>query len=157
MRDSERRNHLDRYEIHKRIRDRLRHTEGVMEVRAKPNSMRPIRVHAVLDTSEFIGEEYESEAELEVEWRPRQERDEFRIQYNEFGTEWSCGWHQDDDHEELGPVHFQVNHSEWDGGHHEAASFGDKNPMAVLEDCLEKLKSKVAELPEKVNSDGKEV
>lgn len=147
MRNSEHRNHLDRYEIDKRFRDRLRRTDGVLEVRAEPSSMRPTRVLAVLDTSEFLGMEHESEAELEIEWRPRKERDEFRIQYNEFGTKWSCGWHQDDDHEELGPVHFQLNHLEWEEGQYEAASFEDKNPMAVLEDCLEKLKKRVEYLP----------
>jgi len=149
MRDTDRHNHLDRYEIHKRLRDRLRRTEGVVEVRAEPSSMRPTQVSAVLDMSEFLDEGYESvKAELEVEWRPRQDRDEFRVQYNESGTEWSCGWHQDDDHDELGPAHFQVNHSEWDEGQYEAASFEDTNPMAVLEDCLEELERRVQDLPD---------
>jgi len=101
--------------------------------------------------AEFLNEEYESRAELEVQWRPRQKRDEFRIQYNESDTEWSCGWHQDDDHEELGPTHFQVNHSEWDEGYYETVSFEDTNPMAVLEDCLRELKNKVIDLPEKLD------
>jgi len=149
MRDSEHRNHIDRYEIHKRFRDRLRRTEGVVEVRAEPSSMRPTQVRAILDMAEFLNEEYESEAELEVQWRPRQQRDEFRIQYNESDTDWSCGWHQDDDHEELGPVHFQINHSKWEDGYYETTSFEDTNPMAVLEDCLGELKNKVTELPEK--------
>jgi hypothetical protein len=156
MRDSGGRNHnhLDRYEIHKRLKDRLRRTEGVVEVRAEPSSMRPTQIHAVLDTETFFGQEYERErAELEVEWRPRSDRDVFRVQYNEHGTAWSCGWHQDEDHEELGPCHFQVDHADWDRGHHESCAFEDTNPMAVLERCLEELRERVPGLPAPVKED----
>ncbi|MDZ7688747.1 MAG: hypothetical protein U5J64_08520 [Halobacteriales archaeon] len=156
MRDTEsrNRNHLDRYEIHKRVRDRLRRTEGVVEVRAEPSSMRPTRVRAVLDTETFLGQEYERErAELEVEWRPRSERDAFRVQYNEPGSPWSCGWHQDDDHEELGPCHFQVDHADWEEGYHEPGGVEDTNPMAVIEKCLKELRERVPNLPERVRED----
>jgi len=153
MRDSEsrNRNHLDRYEMHKRLKDRLRRTEGVVELRAEPSSMRPTQVHAVLDTKTFFGREYEPErAELEVEWRPRSDRDVFRLQYNEPGTPWSCGWHQDDDHEELVPCHFQVNHADWDEGYYEPCTFEDTNPMAVLERCLTGPRERVPNLPNSV-------
>ncbi|WP_313696069.1 hypothetical protein [Halorarum halobium] len=92
------------------------------------------------------------EATLEFEWRPRSERDEFRIQYNEPGTPWSCGWHQDGTHENLGPSHFQVDHDAWAAPHRESASFTDSNPMAILETCLSELRDRTPDLPESIRS-----
>jgi len=89
-------------------------------------------------------------ATLEFEWRPHSERDEFRIQYHEPGTPWSCGWHQDEPHENLGPSHFQVDHEPWPAPHRESAAFTDSNPMAILESCLSELRDRVPDLPESV-------
>jgi len=143
--------HLHRYEVHKRVADRLRRTTGVTSVAAKPSPMRPIRLQATLDQSVFFSESASPDhAILEFEWRPRPGLDAFRIQYNEPGTPWSCGWHQDESHEDLGPSHFQVDHEEWATSHREPASFTDPNPMAILEVCLDELRERVPTLPDKI-------
>lgn len=143
--------HLHRYEIHKRVADRLRRTSGVTYIEAKPSSMRPVRIEATLDQELFFDRaESTGEAALEFEWRPRTARDEFRIQYNEPGTPWSCGWHQDDSHDDLGPSHFQVDHEEWDTSYREPSSFIDPNPMAILERCLNELQKRVPLLPDSI-------
>ena len=144
--------HLHRYEIHKRATTRLRREPGVTAVDAEPSPMRPVRLTATLDHERFFDQNCDaSEARLEFEWRPRTERDEFRIQYNEPGTPWSCGWHQDRTHEEFGPSHFQVGHETWTTPHRESASFTDSNPMAILEMCLSELRERVPNLPESVH------
>lgn len=113
--------------------------------------MRPVRLTATLDRAIFFAQDVDAgEATLEFEWRPRSERDEFRIQYNESETPWSCGWHQDGTHEKLGPSHFQVDHETWAASHRESASFTDPNPMAILETCLSELRDRVPNLPESV-------
>lgn len=146
--------HLHRYEVHKRVATRLRREAGVMAVDTEPSPMRPVRLTATLDRSVFFAEETAAgEATLEFEWRPHSERDAFRIQYNELGTPWSCGWHQDETHENLGPSHFQVDHEAWPTSHREPASFTDSNPMAILETSLSELRARVPELPESVRSD----
>jgi hypothetical protein len=113
--------------------------------------MRPVRLAATLDCAIFFDQPSEAgKATLEFEWRPRSKRDAFRIQYNEAGAPWSCGWHQDETHERLGPSHFQVDHEEWTAPHRESESFTDSNPMAILETCLKELRDRVVELPESV-------
>jgi hypothetical protein len=113
--------------------------------------MRPVRLVATLDCAVFFTHTSDaSEATLEFEWRPQSERDEFRIQYNESGAPWSCGWHQDETHENLGPSHFQVDHDAWASPHREAASFADANPMAILETSLGELRDRVPNLPASV-------
>ena len=113
--------------------------------------MRPVRLVATLDRAVFFDQNLDAgEATLEFEWRPHSERDEFRIQYNEPGTPWSCGWHQDETHDNLGPSHFQVDHETWAASHRESASFTDPNPMAILETCLSELRDRVPDLPESV-------
>lgn len=141
--------HLHRYEVHKRVATRLQREAGVTTVDADPSPMRPVRLTATLNRADFAAQNLEpGDATLEFEWRPQSERDEFRIQYNEPGSPWSCGWHQDDTHENLGPSHFQVDHEAWPEPHREAAAFTDSNPMAILEACLTELRDRVPELPE---------
>ena len=145
--------HLHRYEVHKRVATRLRRETGIVPVEPDPSPMRPVRLTATLDHERSFDQNCDaSEACLEFEWRPRTERDEFRIQYNEPGTPWSCGWHQDRTHEEFGPSHFQVDHETWSAPHRESASFTDSNPMAILETCLSELRERVPTLPETAHS-----
>ena len=145
--------HLHRYEVHKRVATRLRREAGVTTVEAKPSPMRPVRLVATLDRAVFFDQNTDAgDATLAFEWRPHSARDEFRIQYNELGTPWSCGWHQDETHEKLGPSHFQVDHEAWPAPHRESASFIDSNPMAILETCLTELRDRVPSLPDSVRS-----
>ena len=144
--------HLHRYEIHKRVATRLRRETGVTTVDTEPSPMRPVQLTAGLDQTVFFDRSAATgDATLEFEWRPRAERDAFRIQYTEPGTPWSCGWHQDETHEDLGPSHFQVDHKAWSTPHREAASFADPNPMAILETCLGELRDRVPTLPDGVD------
>ena len=146
--------HLHRYEVHKRVATRLRREAGVTAVDAEPSPMRPVRVVATLDRAAFVTQDLDAgKATLEFEWRPRHGRDEFRIQYTESEALWSCGWHQDETHENLGPSHFQVDHDTWSTPHRESASFTDPNPMEILETCLAELRDRVPCLPESVKPD----
>lgn len=145
---------LHRFEIHKRFKHRLGRLDSVEHVRSEPSPVRPVRVAARLDTAAFLDQPAESAtATLEVEWRPRPDRDAFRVQYVEDDAAWSCGWHQDATHEELGPCHFQVDHEDWPEPHREPASFPDSNPMAVLEACLGRLRERVPGLPASVRDE----
>ncbi len=142
---------LHRFEIHKRFKHRLGRLDGVERVTSEPSSVRPVRVIARLDTGEFLDQPAGSTtATLEAEWRPRPDRDAFRVQYTEADAAWSCGWHQDSTHGNLGSCHFQADPERWDGPHREAASFPDPNPMAVLEACLGRLRERVPGLPASV-------
>ena len=113
--------------------------------------MRPVRLTTTLDRAIVYDQKEDvKEATLEFEWRPRSERDVFRVQYTEPGTPWACGWHQDTIHEDLGPSYFQVDHKAWSAPHREPASFSDPNPMAIIETGLSELRERVPALPESV-------
>ena len=145
--------HLHRFEVQKRVATRLRREPGVTAVNAEPSPMRPVRLVATIDQGVFFDKNLDAgDATLEFEWRPHAKRDEFRIQYNEPGTEWSCGWHQDETHEDLGASHFQVDHDAWSVPHREPATFTDSNPMAILETCLSELRGRVPDLPESAHT-----
>lgn len=130
--------HLHRYELHKRFADRLRRTPGIDEVRAEPSPLRPTTIVARIDGADFGSC---PDGDLEIEWRPREaEYDQFRIQFTPVHGQWSCGWHQDRTHEELGPCHVQVDRRERNHPRRGAARFDDGVPMAVLEACLDALR-----------------
>jgi hypothetical protein len=143
--------HLHRFEIHKRFRHRLKRIPGIEQIESRPSVMRPVFVRATIDMTRFLKQEYTpSTAQLEIEWRLRSERDEFRIQYTEPGEPWSCGWHQDDTHDNFRASQFQVDHSTWKSSIREPASFTDPNPMAIIETCLNELTKRVHTLPDSV-------
>jgi hypothetical protein len=116
--------------------------------------MRPTHLLANLERSRFFDSDVErGDASLEFEWRPHSQRDEFRIQYAEPEKGWSCGWHQDETHEDLGAIHFQVDHESWNDPYREPATFDDSNPMAIFETCLNELRNRVPDLPAAVRSE----
>lgn len=80
-------------------------------------------------------------ARLEVEWRPRTgSEDQFRVQFTPVDEPWSCGWHRDETHPELGTCHFQVDYPDRKDSERAGFEFDDELPMAVLETCLDALR-----------------
>ena len=53
-------------------------------------------------------------------------------------TGFNCGWHRDDDHPDLGAVHFQYGHPT-KGGDHRQARFGHEVPTEILWAALDRL------------------
>jgi len=80
---------------------------GFSDVRYRPSRLRPRSVVADVETEIFLGEEFpRQQATFEVTWRPRADIDVQRVQWADDVV--SLGWHKDDDHEELGTTHFQI-------------------------------------------------
>jgi hypothetical protein len=131
--------HLHRFELHKRVSNRLRRTDGVVDCRSEPSPFRPTKLFASVD-----GDAFGSacpDGDLEFEWRPRTEStDQFRIQFNLSDEPWSCGWHQDETHPERGACHFQIDHQDWAESKRTGVEFEDGLPMAVFEACLDALR-----------------
>ncbi|MCU4976033.1 hypothetical protein OB955_25530, partial [Halobacteria archaeon AArc-m2/3/4] len=55
----------------------------------------------------------------------------------------SLGWHKDDDHEELGTTHFQLESG--DELVHEPSDLEAEAPLSFLETCLHRLPAKLAQ------------
>lgn len=89
----------------------------------------------------FLGESYESErARLEIRfWYPADVADEYyRINWIEPDRNVMLGFHQDADHEDLGPSHVQLASEDTVVDRH-AAAFLDAHPLAVLDERLQQL------------------
>ena len=90
----------------------------------------------------FVGNEFpRQQATVEVFWRPRADSDVQRVQWADDAV--SLGWHKDDDHEDLGTTHFQIETDEkrvHEPGHLEAEA-----PLSFLETCLQRLPARLEE------------
>lgn len=76
---------------------------------------------------------------LDVEWRFVENDPYYRIHYADPNTGFNCGWHRDDDHPDLGPVHFQYEHPVRGDSTHEGAHFEKTVPTEVLWSALDRL------------------
>jgi hypothetical protein len=123
--------------LHDRIQNRLSSEfDNVRRRRATPREAGPYRVVAEVDSHQFLGDDEYSVTSARVEIG-------FQLQtgdpYEYYWFNWIepersllVGWHQDDTHDDLGPVHLQVN----DGATpvaHEPAQFIDSHPLDVIE------------------------
>jgi len=130
----------------RRLKERLEKEPGFSDVRYRPSRLRPRSVVADVETEIFLGEEFpRQQATFEVTWRPRADIDVQRVQWADDVV--SLGWHKDDDHEDLGTTHFQIETDEeltHEPGHLEAEA-----PLSFLETCLQRLPPKLEEtIPE---------
>ena len=88
----------------------------------------------------FLGNRFpRQQATCEVTWRPRAGTDVQRVQWVDDAV--SLGWHKDDDHEELGTTHFQIETAE--ESVHEPGHLEAEAPLSFLETCLQRLPAKL--------------
>lgn len=134
---------LQRKRLHDRIRNRLSGTfENVHRRRAEPREPGPYRVVANVNPRQFLGDdEYPvTSARIEIGFQLQTGDPSEYYWFNWIEPERSLlvGWHQDETHEDLGPVHLQVN----DGAtavDHQEALFIDSHPLAIVEHRLNSL------------------
>lgn len=133
-------------QLHRRVRNRFK-TDGYFhEVQLRIAGARapgPYRVVARTDPRLFLDDETYPVAiariEVGFDLRGRGNRDHYWFNWIEPERDFLLGWHQDDDHPALGPVHVQVSQ----GGEpieHASATFVDAHPMAVLDARLDQLR-----------------
>ena len=128
------------------IHDRLANQAGSENVRYRPSRRRPRYVVADIDTAVFLGDSYEAEnARLEVRfWYPAGVGYEYyRINWIEPERNLMLGFHQDADHQDLGPCHIQLNYEDTPVGRHDA-TFLDAHPLSVLDNRLQQLPTGLA-------------
>lgn len=132
-------------QLHRRIANRF-HSDGYFEAVqlrvAEAREPGPYRVDARTDPQLFLDNEAYpvTGARIEVgfELRGQDQHDHYWFNWIEPERDFLLGWHQDDDHPDLGPVHVQVNQ----GGEpieRAAATFVDAHPMAVVEARMEQV------------------
>jgi hypothetical protein len=141
------RSNLQSKRLHDRIRNRISDEfENVRRQRAGPREAGPYRVIGDVNPRQFLDDDGYPVTTARIEIG-------FRLQTGEPHEYYWCnwiepersllvGWHQDGTHDDLGPVHLQVN----DGATpvvHEPAEFVDSHPLDVVERRLDSLRDAV--------------
>lgn len=128
------------------IHDRLMNQAGCADVRYRPSRRRPRYVVADVNTEAFLGGSYGSDgARLEIRfWYPADvEYEYYRINWIDQERQLMLGFHQDADHEELGPCHVQLHYEETPVERREA-TFLDAHPLSVLDERLQQFPTALA-------------
>ena len=123
--------------LHDRIQNRLSgEFDNVRRRRAEPREAGPYRVVAEIDPRQFLGDdEYPvtiARIEIGFQLQTGQAYEYYWFNWIEPERSLLVGWHQDDTHDDLGPVHLQVT----DGATpvtHDPAQFMDSHPLDVVE------------------------
>lgn len=136
----------DRYTqrtLFRAVHDRLTNHAGCEGVRYRPSRRRPRYVIADIDTVTFLGSSYEVDStRLELRfWYPvGVDHECYRINWIEPARNLMLGFHQDADHQDLGPCHIQLDYEDTPVARYEA-TFLDAHPLSVLDERLQQLPS----------------
>lgn len=133
--------------LHNRIQNRLNaEFENVRRRRAEPREAGPYRVVGEVNPRQYLGvDEYPvttARVEVGFQLRTSDSYEYYWFNWIEPDRSMLIGWHQDDTHDDLGPVHLQVN----DGStavEHQPARFIDSHPLDVVEHRLDALQDAV--------------
>lgn len=128
------------------VHDRLTNQPGCKDVRYRPSRRRPRYVIADVDSTPFLGEPYDVEnARLDVRfWYPADvDHEYYRINWVEPERNLMLGFHQDADHQGLGPCHIQLDYEDAPVDRY-TATFLDAHPLSVLDDRLQQLSTALA-------------
>jgi hypothetical protein len=133
--------------LHDRIRNRLSgEFNTVRRRRAEPREAGQYRVVGDVDPQHFLGDDAypatTARIEIGIQLRTGASHEYYWFNWIEPERRFLVGWYQDDTHDDLGPVHLQVN----DGSRaiaHEPAQFLDALPLDVAERRLGSLRDAI--------------
>ncbi|MDZ7688494.1 MAG: hypothetical protein U5J64_07210 [Halobacteriales archaeon] len=141
------RSNLQTKRLHDRIKQRVRSEfVDVRRRRTEPRESGAYRVVGETDPRAFLGaKEYPvKNARIEIGFRLRTDDtyEHYWINWVEPERNALVGWHQDDTHDNLGPVHLQMNRGS-DVVAREPAEFLDSHPLDVVGRRVDALKNLV--------------
>lgn len=133
--------------LHDRIQNRLGgEFEAVRRRRADPREAGPYRVVGDVNPRQFLGDAgYPvTEARIEIGFQLRRgaPREHYWFEWIEPARSLLVGWHQDATHDDLGPVHLQVDHGDTTVDRR-GAPFVDAHPLDVVEQRLGSLREAI--------------
>ncbi|MDG5759930.1 hypothetical protein QA600_11325 [Natronococcus sp. A-GB1] len=125
--------------VYEGLRDVLQRYPVVATVAYQPDSIVKKSLRARIDPARVVPPTGPEQPRVDVEWRFGRNEQFYRIHYADPNTGFNCGWHRDEDHPELGPVHFQYEIPGTDQSQHEPASFEKDAPTEILWSALDRL------------------
>ena len=118
-------------------RDVLERVPHITTVEYVPDAVEARQLKATFDPDRLEPPTGPDAPELVIEWYRQTPHDWFRVDYSDPNTDFHAGWHQDEDHPNLGKAHFQYATNEesdrW------TVTFQHKTPSLVLWEIIEDL------------------
>lgn len=141
------RENLQSKRLHDRIQQRLSaDCDNVRRRRTEPRETGSYRVVGDVNPRQFLGDdEYPVTAarvEIGFQLRTSDPYEHYWINWIEPDRSLLIGWHQDGTHDDLGPVHLQVNNGSTVVAH-EQAQFIDTHPLDVVEQRIKSLQDAI--------------
>ncbi|MBC9988408.1 hypothetical protein E4P24_18870 [Haloferax sp. AS1] len=125
--------------VYEGLKDVLQRHPAVTSVAYEPDSIVKKFIQAEIDPNRVVPTTGPEAPTLDVEWRFVGDESQFRVHYADPNTGFNCGWHRDDDHPELGAVHFQYYLPDEGESKHEAVQFEKQIPTEILWAILDRL------------------
>ncbi|MDS0243767.1 MULTISPECIES: hypothetical protein [unclassified Haloferax] len=125
--------------LYRTLKDILERQAEVVSVWFEPDAIQKRYLACEIDPQRVVPSSGPEPPRLEIHWKLRPPHDEFRIDYADPNLDFHCGWHQDEDHNDLGTAHFQFQTALMETPHHEGIVFKTESPPKILWKCCEEL------------------
>lgn len=125
--------------VYEGLRDVLKRHPVTTNVVYKPDSIVRQYLRADIAPDRVVPRTGPESPTLDVEWRFLDDEPYYRIHYADPNTGFNCGWHRDDDHPKLGPVHFQYEIPQNGDNGRERETFSKSVPTEILWTALDRL------------------
>lgn len=89
-------------------RDVLDRVPFIVTVEFLPDDVEAKQLHAIFDPARLAPPTGPESPELDIMWYRQTPADWFRVNYSDPNTGFHAGWHQDEDHPDLGRAHFSA-------------------------------------------------
>ena len=125
--------------VYEGLKDVLQSHPVVTTVAYEPNSIVKRSLRAQIDPSRVVPPTGPRITSTGRRMAIREKRTVLSHPLPDPNTGFNCGWHRDDDHPDLGLVHFQYDHPGVGESVHESAQFNKAIPTEILWAALDRL------------------
>lgn len=122
-------------------RDVLEQVLHITTVEYVPDDIEAKQLKATFDPDRLDPPTGPDLPELTIEWYRGTSHDWSRVDYSDPNTGFHAGWHQDEDHPDLGRAHFQYASAEESG--RREVTFRHETPSLILWEIIEELLEEV--------------
>ncbi|EMA53458.1 MULTISPECIES: hypothetical protein [Halococcus] len=125
--------------LYRTLKDILNRQAEVISVWFEPDAIQKRYLAAEVDPQRVVPSTGPESPRLGVHWKLTPPHDVFRVDYADPNLDFHCGWHQDEDHSNLGAAHFQYQTASMETPHHEGVVFEAESPPKLLWECCSEL------------------
>jgi hypothetical protein len=125
--------------LYRTLKDVLERQAEIVSVWFEPDSIQKRYLAARIDPQRVTPSTGPESPQVEVHWKLTSPHDEFRIDYADPNVGFHCGWHQDENHSDLGVAHFQYQTDSMETPHYDGVVFEAASPPKLLWECCDEL------------------